>query len=257
MKVATIVVNNIVFEGPFEGKYKPNTEYYIHHIISEDLQDFKRISKDGFMEESVGDEVKIAYEEDKKLINDKPIVDLIIKKTEILNSKTLPWSDKMPIKQPAKEVTPAAQPLKFFKIKGRSFYAHIREPNNKGNFPSGKYQLDLAINDNIAGKLTKIGVQVKTDEKRPEMGQFVRLRATKQPRVVDENGLQVAEIPLIGNESEVTASVSTYDNREANVKAGKGGRVCLGVYELQLDNLIPYSRETISLEDIDDDTLGV
>lgn len=142
---------------------------------------------------------------------------------------------------------------RFFKVKGKAFWSHIKERDTKGEYPSNAFKLDLSIDVEHKKSLQKLGVQIKN--KGNELGDFVTLKSKNfQPQVilpdgtpclrdtVDEEGniVAVGNIPLIGNGSEVTITASLYNNTPANIKAGKGGEKCLGMSTIQLHTLVPY-----------------
>ena len=145
----------------------------------------------------------------------------------------------------------------FFTINGKAFYSHIREPNTKGKYPSNKFEMILNVSDKIAEALSNLGVEVKpalkTSKTESTPGNFVKVRAKKQPKVtLGEDHTALTDIPLIGNGSDVILTVGTYPNRESNVKAGKGGKLSLGLARVQITNLISFSPTTKPL--VDEDT---
>ena len=140
---------------------------------------------------------------------------------------------------------------KFIKIKGTLNYAHLRAPNTKGKFPSGLYQIDLGVGQKLGDELRSLGIQVLNKDKDGSgIGDFVRLKAKKQPKVFAVDGTQLVDIPLVGNGSKAIVGCSIYANRESNVAKGHGGRNCLGFHEVRLETFIPYeSHETRILSD--------
>lgn len=122
---------------------------------------------------------------------------------------------------------------KFFTIKGTIFYAHVKEPNTKGAYPSNMYELNLSVSSQTKTALENLGVEVKN--KGNELGDFVRIKSSFQPIVIDTEGNQLDTIPLIGNGSTGIITVSLYKN-----KATKGGSQCLGLSKIQLTNLIEF-----------------
>jgi len=138
------------------------------------------------------------------------------------------------------------QTPKFFTITGTIFYAHVKERDTKGLYPTNAYKLDLSIDDAHKAKLEAIGVQVKN--KGDEKGNFVTLKSKNyQPKVVTPDGvlLTESEIPLIGNGSTATITVSLYDNSAANIKAGKGGAKLLGLNKIELTSLVAYQAPSL------------
>lgn len=131
-----------------------------------------------------------------------------------------------------------------FTIKGTVWYAHVKEPQTKGRYPSNAFQLDLSIDDAHVKALTELGVQVKN--KGDEKGNFVTLKSKKvQPKVTNVDGEDVTGQILIGNGSTATIRTTTYDNSEVNIKAGKGGRKMLGLGPIQLDTLVEFEAKPL------------
>lgn len=142
-------------------------------------------------------------------------------------------------KSTSKRVVQSTTDSKFFRIKGKIFYAHLKEPETKGLYPSNAYKLDLSIDDAHVEALTSKGVQIKN--KGDEKGNFVTLKSKNfQPKVLGEQGEVLDPVPLVGNGSEATITVSLYDNTEANVRAGKGGSKLLGLSTVHLTKLVDY-----------------
>lgn len=125
-------------------------------------------------------------------------------------------------------------------FKGTLFYAKLRDPDTKGEFPTNKYILDASISDNTIKVLESLGVEVKKDALK---GNFVRVRSKNQPKVFNNEGTQFNDVPLIGNGSTATIKAGLYKN-----KAKKGGDMCLGLREVHLINHIEYSN-TIQIEE--------
>lgn len=132
--------------------------------------------------------------------------------------------------------TTSSTESKRFSIRGLAHWAHVKEPNTKGLYPSGRYELTLEINEKTAQALTGLGVHVRTTE--DGKGHKVLLRSTVKPSVTGEDGEEFND--AIGNGSAVTVTASLYANRESNVKAGKGGRFLLGLGAVKIDRLVEF-----------------
>lgn len=200
---------------------------------------------------NVGDSISMKYQpvnSGKKDSDGKPIIYNTILSVDVLpfaheGSSTV--STVTPVKPKTvitKEVKPMRDKAKFFKIKGKAFFAHVKEPDTKGKYPTNKFKLDLSVDAATKVALTKLGVLVKNKDDTKK--DFVTLKSSFQPTVVDENGLQLSEIPLIGNGSEITVTVATYEN-----KAPQGGKTCLGMNRIEIHSLVHY--EAPNLLDLD------
>jgi len=136
---------------------------------------------------------------------------------------------------------------------GTLYYTMLKDKQIKGEYPANAYIAQISVDKKTKEKLEFLGVQVLN--KGNELGDFVRAKSKQfQPRVVSPEGAPylsnvndadadsiINEVPIIGNGSTAEVIVSLYDNRESNVKQGNGGRKCLGLREVRLTNLIPYT----------------
>ncbi len=205
-------------------------------IIGENNEQYSKIINEGEFIPNVGDTLDLLIQEVK--FNGKKINNILSMK-----NKTGEGTIMSKTTNNTNTTTTNTDEDKFFAIKGTLFYSHFREPNTKGEYPSNKYQVDLAINEKTTEELEARGIQIKN--KGDDKGNFVTLKANKQPRVFSPEGKQYEDIPLVGNGSTGIIHVHIYPNREANVKAGKGGKNCLGFYKVELETLIPYeSKQT-------------
>jgi len=127
------------------------------------------------------------------------------------------------------------------KIKGTLFYAHVKNPETNRFNPDApaRYTLSLGVSDSLKEILEEKGVEVKdaTGQNKGDIkGNYVVIRSTFQPLVTDSEGNKLTEIPLIGNGSTGIITVTLYKN-----KAMRGGKFCLGMSAIQLENLIEYT----------------
>ena len=243
-------VEKVTLKGPFKSKFGDG-EYYSQII------QIKSINYSNFVqhkEEAVhqGDTVVLKFQSVKSPLG---IENRILKNGyEILKNgyevaDAAPWQDNSmeqnikqaivfkDIKLEKKEMS--LENVKSFKIEGTLWYAHIKELDTKGKFPSNKYKTDLSIDEGTAGSLTALGVLVK--DKQDEKGKYVTLKSTFQPTVLDSEGNQLIEIPLMGNGSRVLITTSLYDN-----KAPQGGKKCLGLQIVQILELVQYDAPLLS-----------
>lgn len=182
-----------------------------------------------------GDKVEIFYQTTTKVINSKETIENLIVSLSTIESNN---KEVRTIKHEVKKMADS----KYFKIQGKLFYPHIKEKDTKGKYPTNKYKAELAVDTKTAKLLTARGVEVK--DKKDEKGQYVVMKSTYQPTVVDWTGTQLEEVPLIGNGSEAIVTVSLYDNKAAN-----GGDKCLGMNKVEIVSLVTY--ETPMLTDLD------
>jgi len=127
---------------------------------------------------------------------------------------------------------------KKFPLTGKAYYTQLRQPNQL----SGKYQMDLSVDEDTTAKLKTIGVDVKNKD--DGRGNFVTLKANAEnkdgttrtgPRVLDADKNEIPEDVLIGNGSEVKVIANAYEWKFK----GKTG-VGLGVNIVQVLDLVPY-----------------
>lgn len=158
----------------------------------------------------------------------------------------LPWRAETMTKS-TKTETPETQGSNFLEIPGSFFYSYLKEPNNKGDYASNKYEINLSVSSGVAKKLEDLGVQVKSSlglpNKEEMQGHFVKVKSKKQPKVIN-NGEEMTEIPLVSNGSTGIVTCGTYNNRESNIKQGKGGKKCLGLAKVVFTNLVEYTPQS-------------
>lgn len=100
-------------------------------------------------------------------------------------------------------------------INGDVYWAELTTTNKF----SGKYQFCLCnLSDAAVEALEMNGMQVRTDDKKPEQGRFITMRSKNPIRAYNTSGDQLND--SIGNGSTATVRVGHYDwNRPAG---GKG-----------------------------------
>lgn len=142
-----------------------------------------------------------------------------------------------------------------FTVTGRVFWAHVRKPNDL----SGKYQLDLSIDDATAKKIKDAGITPKKEEKNlgteNDRGTYVTLTrsATNKegmpmpPPVLDGKKNPVPDNIMIGNGSVVNVVTHVYDWTFKN-KKGKS----LGLDAIQIKSLVEYNNPVMDLLPEDD-----
>ncbi len=178
-----------------------------------------------------GDTVNIIYQDINNLGREKTYNSLI----SLSIDSQLPWGIKDMTKKV--EITTATTSEKqYFKIKGTLYYAHVKEKDTKGQFPTNKYKVELSISDTTKDALEQLGVLVKNKD--DIKGNYVTLKTDYQPEVFGVDGEKLVDIPLIGNGSQATLTVSTYKN-----KAPQGGKVCLGFSKIELETFVPFAVE--------------
>ncbi len=132
-----------------------------------------------------------------------------------------------------------------FVLKGKSFYLQGVRPNEL----SGKYQMDISLDDTEVQKLKAIGVEVKNKD--DARGNFVTLKrsaSTKDgtpmagPKIIDSDEVEIPAEVLIGNGSTVKVVTHKYD---WTFKGKKG--IGLGLDVVQVLDLVPYENKSMSL----------
>lgn len=192
------------------------------------------------IELNVGDQVQGIWE---RVGKDIKMLELQVTEVNTKELKTKLTNEGMKVeKQDTKVSTSSSK--KNFTVRGTIYYAHVKEKDTKGLYPSNAYKLDLSIDDEHVKALTALGVQIKN--KGDEKGNFVTLKSKEyQPRVKGVNGEDITGQTLIGNGSTATITTMLYDNTEANVRAGKGGKKLLGLGTIQLENLVEYQAQPL------------
>lgn len=119
-----------------------------------------------------------------------------------------------------------------FVIYGKAFWANMAEPNKL----SGKYQLDLYIDEKTAELLTAKGIEVRTNDKEGgETGQYVTPKSNYAPKLKDGKNREITTKLKIGNGSEVAVLANTY-----SWTFRKTSGVSLGLISVQVRKLVEY-----------------
>jgi len=265
MKTVETIITDVQIKGPISKTTNGKERVFYVKTLVTTKGNFIEYQNTPEIVEQKGDKVKIATETKTTEFGEENLILKVklLKRENTATTETPPWHDS--VNQAQKGITnlvagldttiktitshltttgtPMNQQLKFFKITGKLHYAHIKEKDTKGKFPTNKYKTDLIVDTNTAKNLAKLGVLVKTRE--GVNGQFVTMKSTFQPTVTDLDGNQVVDIPLMGNGTEVLATVALYDN-----KAPNGGKKCLGMNAVQIQNLVQYEAPLLSDLDI-------
>lgn len=134
-----------------------------------------------------------------------------------------------------------------FVLQGKAFYLNSARPNEL----SGKYQMDLCVDDATVERLTTLGIEVKN--KGDDRGNFVTLKRSAEtkdgkpmsgPRVIDSEKNEIPDDILVGNGSTVKVITNKFDWKFK----GKTG-VGLGLDTVQVLDLIPYENTKLNLLD--------
>ncbi len=137
-----------------------------------------------------------------------------------------------------------------FRISGRAFWAHVTEVNKL----SGKFQLDLSVDDATAKALEAKGIEIKQndkdDEGKPEnhRGCYVTLKSEYPPKLYDSKKNEITKKTLVGNGSEVNVATHAY-----NWTFGRDSGTSLGLDAIQIVSLVAYKD---SMGDLFDETDG-
>ena len=130
-----------------------------------------------------------------------------------------------------------------FVISGTAHWAKVHKPtlDDKGN---EQYTLDLSVDKTTARTLEALGITIKNavtgagvKEKKPDdtRGDFVSLKTSIKPKVVDAKKQAIPETVLIGNGSTVKVKTHVYDWKFKN-KTGSS----LGLDAVQVLDLVEY-----------------
>ena len=131
-------------------------------------------------------------------------------------------------------------------VRGKAEWASVFEPNEL----SGKYQVDICnLDKKTVKELESVGIDVKTGEgEKAEKGRYIIAKSAKYPpKIVDNRGDVIDATVLIGNGSQIKASIRPY---EWNFK-GKAG-VGAGLNSLMVTSLVEYG----GLDDLDPEDDG-
>ena len=91
------------------------------------------------------------------------------------------------------------------------YWCHIREPNEKGKYPTGKYEV-VAGNLSAAAisAIQNLGLSKYLKNKGDEQGTFVKLRSKIQPALRDKDKNVLEPDFLIGNGSKAVVVMNAY-----------------------------------------------
>ena len=131
-------------------------------------------------------------------------------------------------------------------VRGKAMWPFLYERNDL----SQKYQIDICnLDKKTVKELEAVGIDVKTGEgEKAEKGRFIIAKSAKYPpKVVDNRGDVIDATVLIGNGSQIKASIRPY---EWNFK-GKAG-VGAGLNSLMVTSLVEYG----GLDDLDPEDGG-
>jgi hypothetical protein len=225
--------NIVIKDLNIERKQKDGRDFDILYLTDNNGIKYNSILNGKTTIPDIGEEVEIIYQQ---VQNYNSIIGINMTKT---NTKFTTEEETSSL--PGETTTSS----NFRRIKGTLYYPHVREPSTKGPYASGKYEVTISVNDTVKEHLEALGVKVKQDETK---GNYVTAKSKKQPIITDAQGTVFTEIPLIGNGSTGIIHVGLYDNRESNVKAGKGGKKCLGLFKIELLNLVAFEPELLGGE---------
>lgn len=122
-------------------------------------------------------------------------------------------------------------------ISGTAFWSHVAEPNTKGKYPSGKYEISLGKLDKTAiktlsdlglGKFirTKKKAEAKFEDEPEKLENFLKYKEDElpfiilknkfKPVIIDTDKNEYPEDTLIGNGSKVKVQVKTMDTDDGS-----------------------------------------
>jgi hypothetical protein len=99
-------------------------------------------------------------------------------------------------------------------IRGKAYWTHIAAPNNKGKFPSNKYEIVIQELDPKSIAVIKelgMGKYIKPiAPENPAKGFKVKLKNKNRPLMVNTKKVPYPEDTLVGNGSQVICQIGTY-----------------------------------------------
>lgn len=124
-------------------------------------------------------------------------------------------------------------------INGRAMWAFLTKPNEM----SGKYQMDITnLDPQSVGLLEGAGIEVKVGkEDKADYGHYVTAKSSTPVSAYDVNKNELPVTTLIGNGSQVSASINVFD-WEFKGKKGKG----VGLQAVKVVELVPYAKTGVS-----------
>lgn len=142
-------------------------------------------------------------------------------------------------------------------------WAFLAEPNTKGDYASGKYQVDLIISEDQKHLLETLKFSPKQKIKDLGEGRFgVTLKSTVAPRIVDNDKMPLDKdlVSKIGNGTIANVKVVAYETR---------GSIFLGLSDIRIKKLVKYENggsvnelfdedevvDSVASDDTDDDDL--
>ncbi len=96
-------------------------------------------------------------------------------------------------------------------INGTAYWTHIAAPNDRGDYPSNKYEITVGNLDNESIQTIKgLGMAKSIQNKGDEKGSYVRVKNDKRPRFFDKDKVDYPLDTLLGNGSKVKVQIGTY-----------------------------------------------
>lgn len=126
-------------------------------------------------------------------------------------------------------------------------WAFLAEPNTKGEYASGKYQVDIIFNEDQKKVLETLQFSPKQHIKDLGEGRFsMTLKSSVKPRVIDKDCLPMSadDVGKIGNGSIANVKVVAYEAR---------GAVFLGLSDIRIKNFVEYTGGNGVKDLMDDD----
>ena len=139
---------------------------------------------------------------------------------------------------------------KYVVVKGVQLcWAFLAEPNTKGEYASGKYQVDVVINEDQKALLETLQFSPKQKIKDIGEGKYeLTLKSTVKPRVLDKDCLPLSDdlVAKIGNGSVANVKVVAYESR---------GATFLGLSDIRIKDLVEYTGGSVADLLDDDETI--
>ena len=125
-------------------------------------------------------------------------------------------------------------------------WAFLAEPSTKGEYASGKYQVDIVFDEEQKKTLETLQFSPKQKIKDAGDGKYtITLKSTIKPRVLDNDLLPMPDekVGKIGNGSTANVKIVAYETR---------GAIFLGLSDIRIKTFVEYTGGA-SVKDLLDD----
>lgn len=205
------IVSDVITRGPFTGTYG---EYFRYSLICDNVE-FSTLKKDVIPEDvAKGSKIELIFQEieGKKGVAFNILSVLKLSNTYKLTEEDLEMGTKITttgntkgIQNTAGNKTTAAlkgstgtgdtSDKEMIVLYGTLYYPHLNKPSQM----SGKFQVELSIDEDTKAELSTLEIPIQN--KGDERGDYVILKSTYAPKVVDIEDQELPPTVLVGNGS--------------------------------------------------------